>query len=149
MAHPFDVSARVFSGNPFPVTNRVPSDQIPDWSIFPRQFRRNAHYVANAQLPQPPACGQSKRQRNANAPEAAYRRCHTGRTRRSLPFRYSATVNPDIRIVDLKRGTSSPLTFGDQKSHYPLWSRDGQRVFYHESTQQSQHHAEAGFRGRR
>jgi hypothetical protein len=33
-----------------------------------------------------------------------------------------------IRVYDLKHGTSTRLTDGDE--HYPSWSRDGKRIAY-------------------
>jgi serine/threonine-protein kinase len=36
----------------------------------------------------------------------------------------------DLWIVDLRRGTRSRLTAEDERGDYPVWSRDGSRIFF-------------------
>jgi serine/threonine protein kinase/Tol biopolymer transport system component len=38
--------------------------------------------------------------------------------------------NLDLWVQDLDRGTSSPLTSGDNSNILPVWSRDGQRIVF-------------------
>jgi eukaryotic-like serine/threonine-protein kinase len=132
MARPFDAATRAFAGDPFPVTDRMQVLGATGLVDFSTSMSGDLAYIGDGQVPlsQLVWLDRQGKETPAVAAPAAYRDMALSPDDSKLAVSISTRDLAQIWVVDLKRGTSSPLTFAGNRI-YPLWSRDGQRILYH------------------
>jgi Tol biopolymer transport system component len=135
VARPFSTKTRAFTGDPFPVTDRIQigSLGLVDFSLS--QTGDLAYITQAAELKsrllwvnragqevgtvgEPAAFGDI-----ALAPDAS-------RVAAAVTSRAGNKASTNIWIYDVKRGAASRLTFGERAQQAPVFSPDGQRVAY-------------------
>ena len=133
MARPFSPAKLAFTGEPFPVTDRMQTSATTGLVDFSTSAAGDLAYITNAGTPQSQLLWVDR-----TGKEAGTMGSPTGWGDLALSpdgTRVAVQVSAfggrnDIWVVDVKRGTSSRLTFDTLDHFYPLWSRDGTRIAY-------------------
>jgi eukaryotic-like serine/threonine-protein kinase len=139
VARPFSTKSRTFTGDPFPVTDKIEiqslglvdfsMSQLGDLAYIAQTAEQRSRLVwinRNGQesgvIGEPAGFGDL-----ALSPDG-------GRVAASIRATAGGKTSTNIWILDVKRGASSRLTFGDARQIAPVWSPDGTRVAYATST---------------
>jgi eukaryotic-like serine/threonine-protein kinase len=135
VARPFSPASLTFTGDPFPVTDRIEVgnlglvdfslSQAGDLAYITQAAEQKSRllWVNRAGLEvgtvgEPGVIGDL-----ALAPDAT-------RVAASVRSTTGSRSNTNIWIFDVKRGAASRLTFGDRRQMAPVWSPDGSRVAF-------------------
>ncbi|MBI3402305.1 MAG: protein kinase [Acidobacteria bacterium] len=137
MARPFSPDKMAFTGEPFPVTDRI---QIQSLGLvdFSTSQSGDLAYATDVQEQRNRLMWFDRTGKDAGTvgEPALYRNPALSPDDTRAAVGMSSGVGPasgnddSIWVVDLKRGVSSRLTFGDGLRSFPVWSPDGTRVMY-------------------
>src|SRR5476651_1771314 len=136
MARPFFPDKTALGGDPFPVTDRI---QIQSLGLvdFSTSQTGDLAYATDAQDHRNRLVwfDRAGKELGTVGEPALYRNpaLSPDDTRAAVGVAASGAAsdnNDSIWVVDLKRGVSSRLTFGDGLRAFPVWSPDGARVAY-------------------
>ncbi len=135
LAAKFEVSSLSLAGSPVPVAEKVDIDLARQVGAFT--------VSQNGQVVYSPDIGAEKSQlvwydrtgknlETISAPSAYHSpRISPDGTRVAFSLPTSAGGGGNVWVRDLKRGTQSRLTFGEEENNLsPVWSRDGKRLAY-------------------
>ena len=133
VARPLSLDKLAFSGDPFPVTDRI---QILNAGLvdFSTSAAGDLAYIPNAQAQQSRLAwlDRAGKEMGTVGEPGVYRDLALSPDETHVAV--SAAANngpPQISVIDLKRGVASSLTFGEDPHTLPLWSREGKWIFYH------------------
>jgi Tol biopolymer transport system component len=134
MARPFSEETLAFTGDPFPVTDRM---QIASLGRVDFSLSRNGDLAFLAEQQQPVSrlvwADRAGREAATLGEAGLYREMALSPddARLALTIAGGDGLNTyDIWVVDLARGARSRLTFGPTLDGFPVWSRDGQWIAY-------------------
>jgi Tol biopolymer transport system component len=137
MARPFSADTLAFTGEPFPVTDRI-AIQGAALADFSTSQRGDLAYATEAgeRRSRLTWFDRSGRELGAVGEPALYRgdiALAPDETRAAVAIGTNGPksgTDDSIWTVDLKRGVASRLTFGSDVQSFPLWSPDGMRIAY-------------------
>ncbi len=141
MARPFSPDKLAFTGEPFPVTDRM---QVGNLGLvdFSTSQAGDLSYTSAAQEPRSHLVWVDRNGKDLGTvgEPGMYRDLSISpdETRAAVSmgsFGGRSVDESNIWVVDLKRGVASRLTFGNELHLFPVWSADNTRVAYAKSTQ--------------
>ncbi|HXG88161.1 MAG TPA: protein kinase [Vicinamibacterales bacterium] len=140
MARPFSAESLSFTGDPFPVTDRIQMQEL-GRANFSLSLTGDLTFMAETQLPisRLVAVDRAGRELGPIGEPAMYRELALSPDESRLAVAILAEKDTayDVWVVDLKRGTRSRFTFGSFFEGFPMWSRDGQWIAYGAGTAES------------
>lgn len=133
MARPFSVDKLAFTGEPFPVTDRIQMAANTGLVDFSTSLTGDLAYISNAQAEQSRLVWvdrSGKETGSVGMPAPLHDFALSPDATRVAVAVSTLDGRGDIWVADIKRGTASRLTFHNRDHFFPLWSPDGNRIAY-------------------
>src|SRR5262249_49704121 len=136
MARPFSSRTRTFTGDPFPVTDRMQTQSL-GLANFSVSRAGDLAYSSDVQDTRSQLAWFDRSGKQIGT--VGDRRLYTDFALSSDETRIAASVAPatgrsqlneSVWVIDVKRGVASRLTFGEEPRIWPFWSPDGTHVVY-------------------
>jgi len=140
MARPFSSRKRAFTGDPFPVTDRMQTQTL-GLANFSVSHTGDLAYSSEAQDLRTHLAWFDRSGKELDTigeprlyTDFALSPDETRVATSVAPSTGRNQLNESVWVMDVKRGVASRLTFGDEPRLWPFWSPDGTRVVYTSAT---------------
>jgi len=132
MARPFSPESQQFTGDAFPITDRMQTETL-GRADFSLSQHGDMAFITDAQQPTARLAwfDRAGRQLSTVGAGGLYREMALSPDETRLAVAIDGTTSSyDVWVIELKRGTTSRLTFDNDVEGWPVWSPDGTQIAY-------------------